>query len=63
MNNLTLALCNQNKYNMAKKILQQALELKKKVLGPKYKSTLANMRNLMLILICQGKYKIAEKIY
>jgi hypothetical protein len=41
---------------------KQALELRKKVLGPEHPDVLESMNNLALVLKKQGKYKTAEKM-
>ncbi len=42
---------------------QQMLKLKKKVLGPEHSFTLRSISNLALMLMCQEKYKMAEKMH
>ena len=60
MNNLAMVLRYQGKYGTAEERLRRALELRKKVLGPKHPDTLTGMSNLALVLRSQGKYEEAE---
>jgi Tfp pilus assembly protein PilF len=51
------------KYTEAKKMLQQTLQLKEKVLGTEHPSTLHSMNNLAVVLDNQGKYVEAEQMH
>ena len=61
--NLGLLYTGQGKLGKAEKIYQQALKGNKKVLRPKYISTLSTVSNLGSLYNSQDKLGEAEKIY
>ncbi|RYO92421.1 hypothetical protein DL762_001701 [Monosporascus cannonballus] len=63
MNNLVFVLDRQGKYDEAKQIQRQALQLSQAVLGKEHPDILANINNLAGVLDRQGKYDEAEQIH
>lgn len=55
MNNLASELRDQGKYETAKKMHRQTLELSEKMLDPKHLTMLLNMNNLALVLRESGQ--------
>ncbi|RMZ88350.1 hypothetical protein DV736_g4421, partial [Chaetothyriales sp. CBS 134916] len=63
MNNLANVLKHLGKYEEARQIHQQTLDLKKKILGDEHPDTVSSMSNLANVLQHLGKYKEAEQIH
>jgi Flp pilus assembly protein TadD len=63
MNNLTLVLDKQGKYDEAEKLHRQTLPLRENLLGKEHPDTLHSMNNLAGVLYAQGKYNEAEKMF
>src|SRR5262249_26991389 len=62
-NNLAMNLADQGKYGEAQPLLQQALVLRKKVLGEQHPHTALSYNNLAYNLKAQGKYGEAQPLY
>ncbi len=63
INNLTLVLWDQGKYEAVEEMHWWILELREKVLGLEYLAMLMSIDNLTLVLRDQGKYEEVEQMY
>lgn len=63
MNNLAGALKNQDKYEEAEEMLQQARGLKGTALDKEHPNTLTSTNNLVLVLSDRSKYGQAEEMH
>jgi tetratricopeptide (TPR) repeat protein len=63
MNNLANVYYSQAKYAQAEALFRQALETRRRVLGPEHPSTLNSIFNLALVYRAQGKYADAEALF
>jgi hypothetical protein len=60
MNNLALALGDQDKYEEAEMMYREALVVEQRVLGKEHPDTLKSMNNLAAVLREHGKLEVAE---
>jgi hypothetical protein len=63
MNNMTMVLRNQVKFEQAEEVLRQVFRLIEMVLGKEHPDTLTNMNSLAMVLSDQGKSEQAEEMF
>jgi tetratricopeptide (TPR) repeat protein len=63
LNNLALLYNSQGKYEAAEPLYQQALELRKRILGENHPEYANSLNNLAGLYDSQGKYEAAEPLY
>ena len=62
MTNLAGVLRGQGKFDEARKLHEQTLEIRRRILGPEHPDTLWSMNNLAIVLGEQGKHDEARKL-
>jgi len=62
MHNLAFVLSLEGRYAEAEKLDREALDLRRRVLGPEHPATLATMRDLSVDLSRERRYAEAEKL-
>jgi tetratricopeptide (TPR) repeat protein len=63
INNLAVLLYSQGKYELAKPLYRETLQLIEKALSKEHPNTLLSINNLAGLLYSQGKYELAEPLY
>jgi tetratricopeptide (TPR) repeat protein len=63
MNNLAIVYSKEGRYGDAEALGSQALEIRRRVLGPEHPETLSSMNNLAIVYQYETKYKQAQALF